>query len=30
MAQLFQDAGGNYFYANDTTKGSLPLSLKKN
>jgi len=29
MAQLFQDAGGNYFYANDTTKGSLPLSFEK-
>ena len=29
MAQLFSDAGGNYFYANDTTVGSLPLSFEK-
>ncbi|HOV83502.1 MAG TPA: ABC transporter substrate-binding protein [Paludibacteraceae bacterium] len=29
MAQLFLDAGGNYFYADDTTKGSLPLNFEK-
>jgi iron complex transport system substrate-binding protein len=29
MAQLFSDAGGNYFYARDTTVGSLPLSFEK-
>ncbi len=29
MAQLFSDASGNYFYANDTTVGSLPLSFEK-
>ncbi len=28
MAQLFEDAGGDYFYANDNSKGSLPLSLE--
>lgn len=28
MAQLFADAGGDYFYANDTTKGSLPLNVE--
>lgn len=29
MGQLFTDAGGNYFYANDTTTGSLPLNVEK-
>lgn len=28
MAELFRDAGGDYFYANDTTTGSLPLNLE--
>ncbi|MEA4935614.1 MAG: ABC transporter substrate-binding protein [Paludibacter sp.] len=28
MAQLFADAGGDYYYANDTTKGSLPLNVE--
>lgn len=28
MAQLFADAGGSYFYANDTTAGSLPLNVE--
>lgn len=28
MAQLFADAGGEYYYANDTTKGSLPLNVE--
>jgi iron complex transport system substrate-binding protein len=28
MAQLFADAGGSYFYANDTTSGSLPLNVE--
>ena len=28
MAQLFADAGGDYFYVNDTTKGSLPLNVE--
>ena len=28
MAQLFADAGGDYFYVNDTTKGSLPLTVE--
>ena len=28
MNQLFQDAGGTYFYANDSSSGSLPLSLE--
>jgi iron complex transport system substrate-binding protein len=28
MAQLFADAGGDYYYANDTTKGSLPLNAE--
>ena len=28
MGQLFRDAGGDYFYANDTTTGSLPLNLE--
>jgi len=28
MAQLFSDAGGDYYYANDTTKGSLPLNVE--
>ncbi|MBN2765311.1 MAG: ABC transporter substrate-binding protein [Paludibacteraceae bacterium] len=28
MAQLFADAGGSYFYANDSTTGSLPLNVE--
>jgi len=28
MGQLFTDAGSNYFYANDTTTGSLPLNVE--
>ena len=28
MGKLFADAGANYFYANDTTAGSLPLNLE--
>lgn len=28
MAKLFTDAGANYFYANDTTGGSLPLNVE--
>ena len=28
MGQLFRDAGGDYFYANDTTTGSLPLNVE--
>jgi iron complex transport system substrate-binding protein len=28
MGQLFRDAGGDYFYANDTTSGSLPLNVE--
>lgn len=28
MARMLQDAGGNYFYANDSTKGSLPLNVE--
>lgn len=28
MGQLFEDAGGDYFYANDTTTGSLPLNME--
>lgn len=28
MAQLFADAGGDYYYASDTTKGSLPLNVE--
>jgi iron complex transport system substrate-binding protein len=28
MAQLFKDAGGSYFYASDTTRGSLPLNME--
>ncbi len=28
MAQLYKDSGGNYFYKNDNTKGSLPLNLE--
>lgn len=28
MAQLFNDAGGSYFYAADTTRGSLPLNME--
>ena len=28
MAQLYKDAGADYAYANDTTKGSLPLKTE--
>jgi len=28
-ARLFVDAGGNYLYKNDTTRGSLPLSFEQ-
>jgi iron complex transport system substrate-binding protein len=28
MGRLFADAGANYFYANDTTAGSLPLNVE--
>ncbi|MEI8273903.1 MAG: ABC transporter substrate-binding protein [Paludibacter sp.] len=28
MGKLFADAGANYFYANDTTAGSLPLNVE--
>ncbi|NLO69616.1 MAG: ABC transporter substrate-binding protein [Porphyromonadaceae bacterium] len=28
MNELFQDAGGQYFYQNDTTSGSLPLNVE--
>jgi iron complex transport system substrate-binding protein len=28
MGKLFADAGSNYFYANDTTAGSLPLNVE--
>ncbi len=28
MSELFRDAGGDYFYANDTTTGSLPLNVE--
>ncbi len=28
MGRLFADAGGNYFYSNDTTSGSLPLNVE--
>ena len=28
MGQLFSDAGGDYFYVNDTTTGSLPLNVE--
>ncbi|HHT22278.1 MAG TPA: ABC transporter substrate-binding protein [Bacteroidales bacterium] len=28
MSQLFRDAGADYFYANDTTSGSLPLNVE--
>lgn len=28
MGQLFADAGSDYFYANDTTTGSLPLNTE--
>lgn len=28
-AKLFVDAGGRYLYANDTTRGSLPLSFEQ-
>ena len=28
MAGLLADAGANYFYANDTAKGSLPLNFE--
>ena len=29
MGQLFADAGSDYFFKNDTTKTSLPLSFEK-
>ena len=28
MGELYRDAGANYFYANDTTGGSLPLNFE--
>ena len=28
MGRLFADAGADYFFANDTTKGSLPLNVE--
>ena len=28
MGNLFKDAGASYFYANDTTTGSLPLNME--
>ncbi|MFV0391331.1 MAG: ABC transporter substrate-binding protein [Paludibacteraceae bacterium] len=28
MSKLYQDAGADYFYANDTTVGSLPLNFE--
>jgi len=28
MGKLFADAGANYYYANDTTAGSLPLNVE--
>ncbi|MDD3079036.1 MAG: ABC transporter substrate-binding protein [Paludibacter sp.] len=28
MGQLFKDAGADYFYANDTTAGSIPLNVE--
>ena len=28
MSELFKDAGASYFYANDTTSGSLPLNVE--
>ncbi|GAB1415307.1 ABC transporter substrate-binding protein [Paludibacter sp.] len=28
MAHLFYDAGGNYFYSDDKSKGSLPLNIE--
>ncbi|MDR1181647.1 MAG: ABC transporter substrate-binding protein [Bacteroidales bacterium] len=28
ICKLYTDAGGDYFYANDTTKGSLPLNFE--
>lgn len=28
MGQLFADAGGEYYYANDSTTGSLPLNVE--
>lgn len=28
MAHLFYDAGGSYFYADDSSKGSLPLNIE--
>lgn len=28
MARLFEDAGGSYFYANDSSRGSLPLQVE--
>ncbi len=29
MGQLFEDAGGDYFFKTDTTSGSLPLNTEK-
>ena len=29
MGQLFKDSGADYFYANDTTSGSLPLNVER-
>ena len=29
MASLFADAGADYYYQNDTTKGSIPLSIEQ-
>ncbi len=28
MARLYSDAGGSYFYANDSSRGSLPLQVE--
>jgi len=28
MGELYRDAGADYFYANDTTGGSLPLNIE--
>lgn len=28
MSELFRDAGGDYFFANDSTTGSLPLNVE--
>ncbi len=29
MGKIFQDAGANYAYASDTSRGSLPLSIEQ-